>query len=125
MKEERYDCAVDAILDVIHGKWKLIIIWHLRDRTLRSSELQRLIPEVTMKMLTQHLRELETDGVVERKVYPEVPPRVEYTLTDFGQEILPLMETLCAWGRKNQGYFKQDCVAGCTEGCNKCPGIKK
>jgi DNA-binding HxlR family transcriptional regulator len=93
-----YHCPVEAALDVIGGKWKPLIIWHLGENILRFNELQKELPGVNAKMLTKQLRELEEDGVIGRKIYPEVPPRVEYNLTDFGKTLLPVMHALCDWG---------------------------
>lgn len=98
-----YHCPVEAALDVIGGKWKPLILWALGDRVLRFGELQKTLPGVNAKMLTKHLRELEEDGVLVRTVYPEVPPRVEYSITDFGKTLLPIMEALCAWGEHYLG----------------------
>jgi DNA-binding HxlR family transcriptional regulator len=91
---------VELTLQVIGGKWKPIILYHLgRDGTRRFSELKREMPNVTRKMLTQQLRELESDGLVHREVYAEVPPRVEYSLTELGTSVMPVLESLTAWGR--------------------------
>ncbi|WP_281243067.1 winged helix-turn-helix transcriptional regulator [Gracilibacillus ureilyticus] len=87
-------------LSVIEGKWKLIILCHLeRKGTKRYGELKKLIPNITQKMLTNQLRELEYDGMVHREVYPEVPPKVEYSLTEQGQQLLPILHKLEDWGR--------------------------
>ncbi len=95
-----YYCTVELTLQVIGGKWKPIILYHLgRDGTRRFSELKREMPNVTRKMLTQQLRELESDGLVHREVYAEVPPRVEYSLTELGTSVMPVLESLTAWGR--------------------------
>ncbi len=93
-----YSCSVEAALDVIGGKWKGVVLFHLLDKTLRFGELQRLIPNVTRRMLTLSLRELEADGLVHREVYKQVPPKVEYSLTPYGQTIAPIIISLRAWG---------------------------
>ncbi len=93
-----YHCPVEAALDVIGGKWKPLIIWHLGNDVLRFSELQKKLEGVNAKMLTKQLRELEEDGVVRREVYPEVPPRVDYSITEFGKTLFPIMDALCEWG---------------------------
>ncbi|MFA4825922.1 MAG: helix-turn-helix domain-containing protein [Methanoregula sp.] len=93
-----YHCPVEAALDVIGGKWKPLILWHLGDNVVRFGELQKGLPGVNAKMLTKQLRELENDGVIKRTIYPEVPPRVEYAITDFGKTLLPIMVALCNWG---------------------------
>ena len=93
-----YHCSVEAALDVIGGKWKPLILWALGDNVLRFGELQKVLPGVNTKMLTKQLRELEQDGVIKRTVYPEVPPHVEYRITDFGKTLIPILEALCNWG---------------------------
>jgi len=92
-----YFCPVEGTLDVIGGKWKPLIIWFLRKRVLRFSDLRRSIPGITDVMLTKQLRELEQDGVIRRKVYSQVPPKVEYSLTPLGKTIIPLLDALCDW----------------------------
>lgn len=91
-------CPVEATIDLIGGKYKALILWNLMGKTLRYSELRREIPRATPKMLTQQLRQLEDDGLLSRKVYPEVPPKVEYSLTDFGKSIRPVLEAMYGWG---------------------------
>lgn len=93
-----YQCPVEATLDLIGGKYKSLILWHLIDTTLRFNEISKLIPTATPKMLTQQLRELETDNFIIRTVYPVVPPKVEYTLSDFGKSIVPVLDAMCNWG---------------------------
>lgn len=93
-----YNCPVEATIELIGGKYKAVILWHLISKTLRFNELQKLVPRATAKMLTQQLRELETDGLVNRCVYPVVPPKVEYSLTDFGRSIIPVLDVMCNWG---------------------------
>lgn len=93
-----YNCPMEAALQVIGGKYKSLILWFLSDKTLRYSEIHRLIPSVTDKILTKQLRELEQDGLIKRKVYPIVPPRTEYSLTDFGKSLCPILAQLCTWG---------------------------
>ena len=92
------NCPVVATVDVIGGKYKALILWHLLDRTLRFGELRKLIPQATPKMLTQQLRELEEDNLVVRKVYPVVPPKVEYSLSDLGKSIRPVLTAIYHWG---------------------------
>lgn len=93
-----YNCPVESTLSLIGGKYKTLILWHLTDQTLRFSELGRLIPQATPKMLTQQLRELERDGLLIRQVYPVVPPRVEYSLSALGRSIRPILEAMYGWG---------------------------
>lgn len=95
----QYICGVAVSLEIIGGKWKGVILWHLCHKTLRFSQLRRRLQGVTQKMLTQQLRELERDGLVNRKVYAEVPPRVEYSLTELGRTLEPTLRQLCDWGR--------------------------
>ncbi len=96
---KEYYCALELTLQVIGGKWKPIILWRLgQDGTLRFSELRRIMPNITQKMLTQQLRELESDGVLHREVYPQVPPRVEYSLSVKGRSLEPVICALKAWG---------------------------
>jgi DNA-binding HxlR family transcriptional regulator len=96
--ETEYRCGVEITLNLIGGKWKGLILWHLCQRTFRFSQLRRRTHGITQKMLTQQLRELERDGLVHREVYPEVPPRVEYSLTDEGLSLKPLLTAMCLWG---------------------------
>lgn len=94
-----FNCPVEATLSLIGGKYKCIILWHLINNTLRYNQLKKLIPQATPKMLTQQLRELENDGLIIRTVYPVVPPKVEYTLSDFGKSITPVLDSMCEWGK--------------------------
>jgi DNA-binding HxlR family transcriptional regulator len=91
-------CPIEATLAVLGGKWKPLILYHLMERTHRFGELQRLIPSVTREMLTQHLRQLEADGIVHREVYQQVPPKVEYSLTEKGRTLRPLLLAMNEWG---------------------------
>jgi DNA-binding HxlR family transcriptional regulator len=102
-REKEYKCGIDVTLAVVGGKWKASILWHLAQETMRFSDLQRQFSDTTRKMLTQQLRELEADGLVHRKVYPQVPPKVEYSLTEKGKSIFPILEQMCEWGR---GYLR-------------------
>ena len=92
-------CPVEVTLGVIGGRWKPVIVFHLLRGTRRYSELRRIIPGVTHKMLTEQLRELERDGVLARKVYPEVPPRVQYRLTPLGRSLSPILREMCSWAK--------------------------
>ena len=98
MTHSRYDCnegcPVEAALEVIGGKWKGVILYHLLSETIRFNELRRMIPEITQRMLTKQLRELESDGLILRKVYPEVPPKVEYSMSDYGKTLAPVIKAL-------------------------------
>lgn len=93
---------VQITLNVIGGKWKPLIIWLLRDKTMRFNELFRAVLGITQKMLTQQLRQMETDGLIERKIYPEVPPKVEYKLTPHGKSLDPVLQSMCDWGEKHK-----------------------
>ena len=95
-----YHCPVEATLVLIGGKYKALILFHLVEGALRFSELHRLIPQATPKMLTQQLRELEGDGLVHREIFPVIPPRVEYSLTEFGRSIRPVLESMYEWGSR-------------------------
>ncbi len=100
-----YYCTMELSLHIIGGKWKPLILHHLsQTEKKRFGELRRSIPNITQKMLTQQLRELEQDGMINRKVYAQVPPKVEYSLTPLGTTFMPIMEALCQWG---QGYERQ------------------
>ncbi|MEK0315001.1 winged helix-turn-helix transcriptional regulator [Cohnella sp. 56] len=91
-------CPIETVILIVGGKWKPLILWNLLDGTKRFSELERLIPEATQKMLAQHLRELENDRLVTRTIFPSVPPKVEYALSEYGQTLIPVLEVMCAWG---------------------------
>ena len=97
-------CPVDATLRLIGGKYKALILWHLISSPLRYGELQRTIPQATAKMLTQQLRELERDGLLHREVHPVVPPRVDYSLTEFGRSLRGLLGAMYDWG---EGYMNK------------------
>jgi len=91
------NCPVEAALDIIGGKWKAILLFHILEGTKRFGELGRLLPGLTQRMLTTQLRELEADGVIARTVYPQVPPKVEYAITPFGRTLEPLLKELALW----------------------------
>jgi DNA-binding HxlR family transcriptional regulator len=94
-----YHCAMDVTMHYIGGKWKTVVLWYLRDKTMRFSELKKQIPDITEKMLSLQLKSLEEDGLVKREVFPEVPPRVEYSMTEFGRSLRPVLESIAKWGR--------------------------
>lgn len=93
------ECPLNAAITVIGGKWKIPILYSLREGVMRFGELKKNLPKVTQKMLTQQLRELERDGLLARKVYAEVPPKVEYSLTPLAKELEPILDSLCNWGQ--------------------------
>ncbi|MDR3092084.1 MAG: helix-turn-helix transcriptional regulator [Clostridiales bacterium] len=97
------NCPVDATLRLIGGKYKALLLWHLKSGALRHGELHRLVPRATPKMLTQQLRELEADKLIKREVFPVVPPKVEYSLTELGGSLEPLLAAMYDWGA---GYMK-------------------
>ncbi len=96
--ETRDNCPVEATLDLIGGKYKALILWHLSEGVLRFSELRSRIPKATPKMLTQQLRELEEQALIHREVYPVIPPKVEYSLTETGRSLLPILVAMRDWG---------------------------
>jgi DNA-binding HxlR family transcriptional regulator len=105
--KEKYDngmiaCEVELVLTVMGGKWKPIILWHLgSERVLRYGQLKKRIGKITAKVLIQQLKELESDGVINRKEYHQIPPKVEYSLTKEGKELIPILKILCDWGKKH------------------------
>src|SRR5256885_15923914 len=100
----QYGCPVEATADLIGGKWKAVILYYLFQGHKRFNELKRLLPEVTQRMLTLQLRELEQDGIVHREIYQQVPPKVEYSLTDFGTSLGPIIVQMLNWG---EHYMEQ------------------
>ncbi len=99
MKRNHRVCPAEQTLGLIGGRWKVVVLWHLFQGTMRFSELKRCLPGVTPKMLTQQLRDLERDGLVGRKVYAVVPPKVEYSVTGLGASLRPVVEAMCKWGK--------------------------
>jgi len=95
-------CPFELGLNILSGKWKLKILWHLSKGTVRFNELQRLLGNITTKTLTEQLRELEEQGIILRTVFPEVPPRVEYSLSEIGITLKPILRELCEWGKTYQ-----------------------
>ena len=93
-----FTCPVEATISLIGGKYKAVILWHLMNSTLRYSELHRKMPKATDKMLAQQLRELEKDGLINRVVFPVVPPKTEYSLTEYGKTLAPILDAMCSWG---------------------------
>lgn len=107
MTKKIYNIGVEATMDVIGGKWKPIILCNLRHQSLRTSELKRLIPNISQKMLTQQLRELEAADIINRKVYNQVLPKVEYSLSDYGQSLSTVLSDLCTWGEMHVDMLKK------------------
>lgn len=100
--QRRSVCGIEVAIALLSGRWKPLIVYHLSGGTKRFSELKRLIPDVSQRMLTQQLRELEADGLINRKVYPVVPPKVEYALTSHAKDLPATLEPLNEWGLKWQ-----------------------
>ena len=118
-----YSCALMLAMDLVGGKWKMVILWHLKNGVLRFSELKRRLGEVTQKMLTQQLRELEETGLIGRTVYAVVPPKVEYQLTEAGQKLIPALAVLCQWSAE---YAKSHEIAYYDNRCEvKRCGLKQ
>jgi DNA-binding HxlR family transcriptional regulator len=115
-RHSRFDCtpgcSVEAAIALIDGKWKSVVMFHLMEGTLRFNEIRRKVPGVTQRMLTNQLRELEEDGLVDRKVYAQVPPKVEYTLSALGQSMGPVLLALKDWGDANIDRFGKPVSSG-------------
>lgn len=101
-------CPVEIGLNILSGKWKLKILWHLSKGAVRFNELQRLLGNITTKTLTQQLRELETQGIIVRKVFPETPPKVEYSLSEIGVTLKPILSQLCNWGKEYHTFLSKE-----------------
>ncbi|CAN1210145.1 Transcriptional regulator [Tumidithrix helvetica PCC 7403] len=106
MAEKKYHCPVEFTLDRIGGKWKCVILWWLRRGSKRFGELMQLMPEISQKVLTAQLRELEADALIARQVFAESPPRVEYSLTAYGETLRPIAELMCEWGKANSKEYQ-------------------
>ena len=103
-------CPVEATLELIGGKYKALILWHLSEKKLRFSELRKVIKHATPKMLTQQLRELEANALIHREVFPVIPPKVEYSLTETGRSLRPILVAMRDWGA---GYLRQKDMEPC------------
>ncbi len=99
LQGDRFHCAMDVTMNFIGGKWKTVVLWYLKNKTLRFGELKKQVPDITEKMLSLQLKALEEDGLVKREVYAEVPLRVEYSLTPFGKSLVPVLDAIAKWGR--------------------------
>jgi len=95
---KEYACSFEFALDMVSGKWKGLVLWYLADETLRYGEIKKKLGKITQKMLTQTLRELEKHQLITRKVYPVVPPKVEYTITEYGKKLIPIFQLMLDWG---------------------------
>ncbi|MEB1806418.1 MAG: helix-turn-helix transcriptional regulator [Bacillaceae bacterium] len=109
IEKREFNCEKELTLSVISGKWKIVIIWYLaQENSYRFSELQKLLPKITHKMLSSQLKELIEDGIIHREVFPEVPPRVEYSLTPLGKSLLPIIDLMYEWGKKRIEDLKKE-----------------
>ena len=117
--EHNENCPVGATLELIGGKYKALILWHLSEGDLRFSELRKVIHGATAKMLTQQLRELEQDQLIHREAYPVIPPRVEYSLTDLGRSLIPILVAMRDWGA---GYLRSRNLESCCFMMHSDPG---
>lgn len=106
-KGKNFNTSVELSLEIVGGKWKMPIIWRLKDNPMRYGELKKSLNKVTHKMLTQQLRELEQDEILARKVYTEVPPKVEYSLTLLGESVIPVIDLLREWGEQYRNVFSK------------------
>lgn len=119
IKARKATCEIEAAFEVIGGKWKPLILWHLgANDTVRFGQLQQLIREITPRILTKQLRELEEFGLLERNVYPEVPPKVEYRLTVKGRNVLPILDMMCDWASENDYFGYEIKYNLCNEDCH-------
>lgn len=95
-----YRCEIEVTLEVLSGKWKSLILWNLsQHKVIRFNKFKKLIPEITQKMLTQQLRDLHKNGIVQKTIYHQVPPKVEYSLTQMGEDLIPILEAMDKWGK--------------------------
>ncbi|TKC58650.1 helix-turn-helix transcriptional regulator [Pedobacter hiemivivus] len=106
------NCGLDLIAEVLYGKWKIRLLWFIHEGNKRPSELQRKIPDASRRVLNMQLNELEKHDLVARKIYPVVPPKVEYSLTGFGQSLIPVIAVLGEWGDENQEKLKDLILKG-------------
>ncbi|AJA49573.1 transcriptional regulator, HxlR family [Clostridium pasteurianum DSM 525 = ATCC 6013] len=100
LKSITANCPIDLTINILSGKWKIAILWNLSKGAVRFNELKRMLPGITHKILTMQLRELERDKMIYRKVYNEIPPKVEYGLTEVGKSIRPVLKSMCDWGKE-------------------------
>lgn len=113
---KEFNCEKELTLAVIGGKWKMLILWHLgKEGTKRFNELKSLMPGITQRMLVNQLRELESDFIVHREVYPVVPPKVEYSLTDQGKTLMPILEAMYSWGKDYKIFIEENMEAPVSE----------
>ena len=103
--QNEYNCPVDATISKIGGKYKAVILYHLGNDTLRYNQIRKKIPAITDKMLAQQLRELESDNLIIKKIYPVIPPKTEYSLSELGKTLIPLLDSMCEWGQQFMADF--------------------
>ncbi len=108
----RINCPLTDLVDMVGGRWKILALWRLRDGTMRFGALRKSMPGVTQKMLTQQLRQLEDDGLILRKIFAQVPPRVDYTLTAAGEELCEMLVTLSDWATLHMPSIQKKCTKG-------------
>ena len=101
------NCGLDLIAEVLYGKWKIRLLWFINEGYLRPSELQRKIPEASRRMLNVQLNELEAHDLVSKLIYPVLPPKVEYSLTEFGKTLIPVIAALGQWGDDNEEHLRE------------------
>lgn len=102
-----YSCGMALLMEIIGGKWKTYLLFLINNGTRRPSDLQRAVPAATLRVLNMQLRELEFHGIIKRVIYPELPPRVEYYMTEFGESILPVVKAMAGWGTENMEAFRR------------------
>ncbi|MGL4760800.1 MAG: winged helix-turn-helix transcriptional regulator [Sarcina sp.] len=118
--EKNYNCHFELTLDIIGGKWKPIIMYYIgKEKVVRYGELKKLIPNINERMLTRQLRELEEDKLINREVYREVPPRVEYSLTEVGESVIPVLNSLRSWGLSYNDIYKVVKIEKDSEKCEE------
>jgi DNA-binding HxlR family transcriptional regulator len=122
-EEKKMKCPAETTLRVIGGRWKIPILYHLFHGVKRFSELRHAIDGISQKVLTQQLREMERHGVIQRKVYPQVPPKVEYSLTELGETLRPLIDELCKWGSKYENAEFERRVGSCQLAVDSSPPV--
>ncbi|MBT2622029.1 MULTISPECIES: winged helix-turn-helix transcriptional regulator [Chryseobacterium] len=113
------NCGLDLIAEVLYGKWKIRLLWFIKEGCKRPSELQRKIPDASRRVLNVHLKELEEHELITKKIYPVVPPKVEYSLTDFGETLIPVISALGQWGDKNEERLRASILSRLNQKINE------
>ena len=124
-KKEMSQCPIDAMLSVIDGRWKGTILWRLSDGPMRTSELRRSIPGITERMLIRHLQELVQDGILIRRQEKTVPPCVRYSISKYGMTLVPVLETICGWGRNHLQTAEQGAAACSRVKCDESTSLQR